>query len=74
MQRGDRIYFYTDGLIEALDGTESMLGWDGLVDVIRLATKPDLPETLDGIMEGVKAFSCSEPFRDDVLIIGFEVG
>jgi serine phosphatase RsbU (regulator of sigma subunit) len=73
MERGDRIYFYTDGLIETKDSNESILGWDGLIDVVRLATKPGLPETLDRIMEGVTSFSGSAPFRDDVLIIGFEV-
>ncbi|MFW6107887.1 MAG: PP2C family protein-serine/threonine phosphatase, partial [bacterium] len=32
---GDRIVFYTDGIIEANDGRGNMLGVDGLLDILR---------------------------------------
>ena len=71
--RGDRVFFYTDGLPEMMNPGGELLGFDRLLDVIRRSRQDDLTATLDEIMADVNRFRDTSPLTDDTVIIGIEI-
>jgi sigma-B regulation protein RsbU (phosphoserine phosphatase) len=68
---GDRLYFYTDGVIEALDASEQEFGYDRLVaEVVRQRDRP-LRAGLDTIADLVRDWSGGQ-LRDDVSLLAAE--
>jgi sigma-B regulation protein RsbU (phosphoserine phosphatase) len=68
---GDRLYFYTDGVIEALDAAEQEFGYPRLVaEIERLRTVP-LRVGLDRLAEIVRNWS-GDRLRDDVSLLAVE--
>ena len=68
---GDRLYFYTDGVIEALDAAECDFGYARLLDeIVRHRDRP-LREGLDLIAEAVRDWSGGH-VRDDVSLLAIE--
>ena len=68
---GDRLYFYTDGVIEALDAAEQEFGYARLVDeIVRHRDRP-LREGLDLIADAVRDWSGGH-LRDDVSLLAVE--
>jgi len=68
---GDRLYFYTDGVIEALDEAEQEFGYPRLVaEIDRLRTVP-LREGLDQLANIVRNWSGGQ-LRDDVSLLAVE--
>ena len=68
---GDRLYFYTDGAIEALDSSEEEFGQLRLLDSI--ARRRDLPlrAGLDAVAADVRAW-CGGRLKDDVSLLAVE--
>ena len=74
LRKGDRIFLFTDGITETEDGNKGMIGYEeGLLDIFRKAHRPDLPATLDGIIDEINLFRGEVPINDDIVIIGIEV-
>jgi len=69
LKKGDRLYLFTDGLVEAMDNNRKMLNSDGLVAIIREKSTDDLEETIDGVLNSVLAYTNGKKFDDDVLFI-----
>jgi sigma-B regulation protein RsbU (phosphoserine phosphatase) len=71
LEPGARLYFYTDGAIEALDGDEAEFGPSRLLDAI--ARRRDLPlrAGLDEVAAEVRAW-CGGRLRDDVSLLAVE--
>jgi sigma-B regulation protein RsbU (phosphoserine phosphatase) len=69
---GDRVYLYTDGIIEARNQSRAMLELEGLETIIARTGDLSLRDSLDFIIEEVRKFRESEPVEDDLVIIGFE--
>lgn len=65
---GDRLLFYTDGLIETTDSAGNMLGTAGLTDMARFTCAGTLLDTADCILERTAAF-CEGPPHDDMTLI-----
>ncbi len=70
---GDRIYLYTDGIIETRNDRGVMIEPEGLRDIIARSGSMSLKESLDYIMDEADRFRGSIPVQDDIVIIGFEV-
>ncbi len=73
MQKGDRLYLYTDGLPEALDADDKLAGYDAVTSIIESGIGESLEGTLDRILVEVNRLCGEEMPLDDLLIIGFEV-
>jgi sigma-B regulation protein RsbU (phosphoserine phosphatase) len=73
LERGDRIYLYTDGLVEARNEAGMIYGFDELPGLIQEVSRPVLAETLDAILGRINRFKGSMRFDDDVVLIGIEV-
>jgi sigma-B regulation protein RsbU (phosphoserine phosphatase) len=71
LQPGDRLYFYTDGVIEALDASEQEFGHARLVaELDRLRDRP-LRAGLDLVAAVVRDWSGGD-LRDDVSLLAVE--
>jgi sigma-B regulation protein RsbU (phosphoserine phosphatase) len=68
---GDRLYFYTDGVIEALDAGEVEFGLPRLLDTILGARGLPLRSGLEDIAARVKAW-CGGRLGDDVSLLAVE--
>jgi sigma-B regulation protein RsbU (phosphoserine phosphatase) len=73
LEPGDRIYLYTDGIIEARNEKQDMLEPEGLIGLVRRGGEMGLSESLDFILEETARFRGSGQAEDDIVIIGFEV-
>ena len=73
LEPGDRLYFYTDGVIEASNGAEVEFGLDRLfADVVRYRDRP-LRAGLDLIAADVRDW-CGGGLKDDVSLLAVERG
>ncbi|MCL4812810.1 MAG: SpoIIE family protein phosphatase [Vicinamibacteraceae bacterium] len=73
MEPGDRIYFYTDGVIEALDSSEEEFGHARLMTEIERHRELPLPSGLDRVAGAVREWSGGS-LRDDVTLLVIERG
>jgi len=68
---GDRLYFYTDGVIEARNAAEEEYGIDRLRSEIDRFRDLPLRTGLDAIAQRVRDW-CGGPLRDDLSLLGVE--
>jgi PAS domain S-box-containing protein len=69
---GDRLVFYTDGLIEVFNRSEDMLGVEGLEKIVLQSATRALPEMKQAILDGVAAWRHGT-MADDVSLVIVEV-
>jgi sigma-B regulation protein RsbU (phosphoserine phosphatase) len=71
LEPGDRLYFYTDGAIEALNAAEDDFGADRLLgEIARWRDRP-LREGLDRLAGAIRGW-CGDRLRDDVSLLAVE--
>ncbi len=73
VQKGDRIFLYTDGLPETRNAHNQIFGFAEIPSLIRRAHRDDLAETLDAVLAELNSFRGHVNLDDDVVIIGIEV-
>ncbi len=71
LRPGDRLYFYTDGVIEALDAAEQEFGVARLIEEIGRHRGRPLRAGLDLIADAVRRWS-DGPLRDDMSLLAVE--
>jgi PAS domain S-box-containing protein len=69
---GDRVYLYTDGLLEVLDDKEELFGLDRLAQVLKRSRKDTLRESIETVMAELEKWGQTAAFDDDVSILAFE--
>ena len=73
LKRGDRLYLYTDGLVEAEDAQGVEFGLERLTGLLTsLRTRP-LDPSLDRVLKEVDAWTGPAPLIDDASILAIEV-
>ena len=71
---GDRVIFYTDGVIETKNKKGAMLGTKGLCEIAeRCAGAQDVDKTVSDILDEIYRFSSGMEFEDDVTILCVEM-
>lgn len=70
---GERIYLYTDGIIEARRRAGEMLDVEGLLAIVESTGGMELGESLDMIVTEVGRYRGASRREDDMVLIGFEV-
>jgi sigma-B regulation protein RsbU (phosphoserine phosphatase) len=73
LHKGDRIYFYTDGVAETRNSGNEIVGFQNVAEIVRRATSDSLAETLDNIIDLLNQFRGDVSFDDDIIVIGVEV-
>lgn len=71
LEPGDRLYFYTDGVIEALNAADQDFGQVRLLSEIARLRHLDLRDSLDRLAAEVRSW-CGGHLRDDVTLLGIE--
>lgn len=69
MGDGDRVVFYTDGVVEAVNEAGEMFGFDRLLEAVSRAGKGDAGAVLDVLKNEVDSFVGKAPQHDDITII-----
>ena len=76
LEAGDRVVFYSDGIIEATNRSGEMFGYERTAEIVRQGCEDDLsPEALlERIIETVQAFTGHAPATDDMTCLVLAVG
>ncbi|MEJ2656565.1 MAG: PP2C family protein-serine/threonine phosphatase, partial [Desulfobacterales bacterium] len=70
---GDKIVFYTDGIVEAMNKKEEMYGFERLLDVVQGADHMDADSLLSEIISRVNVFAGGAEQHDDITVIVLSV-
>lgn len=70
--KGDRLIFYTDGLVEVFNSLDDMLGIEGLEALILESAERPIRELKQAILDGVTTWRHG-PLSDDVSLVIVEV-
>ena len=70
---GDRLYLYSDGIIEAKDALEQAFGTRGLADFLDEGRATPLDGTVTDLLGAVERWSGTDRLDDDVSILALEV-
>jgi sigma-B regulation protein RsbU (phosphoserine phosphatase) len=66
---GDRVVFYTDGVVEVSDENRAMLGQEGLREIVARYGGNSPEDLIAEILKSIAAYNAEESFRDDVLLM-----
>ncbi|NCX99319.1 MAG: fused response regulator/phosphatase [Planctomycetia bacterium] len=69
---GDRLYFYSDGVPEAMDKDRQPLGEQPMADLLTASRAGPLDESVSGLLARVEEWCRPEGPLDDVSILGVE--
>jgi serine phosphatase RsbU (regulator of sigma subunit) len=69
---GDVIFFFTDGLYEAISSSGEEFGLERLREIIGQRRGQPAEEILDGIIHAAEDFVGHRPFEDDVCLVSLE--
>ncbi|MCJ7681279.1 MAG: PP2C family protein-serine/threonine phosphatase, partial [Candidatus Aminicenantes bacterium] len=71
---GDKVVFYTDGIVEAMNEQEEMFGFDRLLEVVQGAKSMTAESLLKEILDKVNEFVGGAAQHDDLTVIVVSVG
>jgi phosphoserine phosphatase RsbU/P len=69
LNRGDELILFTDGITEAMNAKEELLGITGLEEIITNLSNPNPEETAKGILAAVHKFAEGSTHKDDITIL-----
>jgi PAS domain S-box-containing protein len=69
---GDRLYLFSDGLIDVFDENEEPFGLDRLKETLEDLRETPLTKVVPSVIDKVGDWGSNAPFEDDVSIIAFE--
>ena len=73
LEPGDRLYFYSDGITEAVNSQGVMLQAEGLIRLIEGNQAASLNDALASCVEEFKRWCDSAPFTDDISLLALEI-
>ena len=73
LEKGDKLFLYTDGVPEATDSGNCMYTLDRMVDTLNQYKEGTPQEILEGIQQSVKAFIGDTPPFDDMTMLCLEL-
>ena len=72
MQRYDRFYTYTDGILEAANSGDEEFGSERLIDCLRQHSHRPLQEGIDAVYAAASMHTNKGIQQDDITLLGFE--
>ena len=73
LKKGDRVFFYTDGIYESQNKKEEQYGMDRFRAFIQNKTGEDIQQVLNLIFEDVVNFMGNQQFDDDLTLVGLHI-
>lgn len=71
---GDRLFLFTDGLMEIKNHDEELLGLDGLHEIIiKSGEKNNIQHMVSYIVEEAKVYNKGREYEDDITLLCFEM-
>ena len=72
LESGDRVLFYSDGVVEAMNESDAEFGLDRLITSWRLTQSRPLTDSLTALVDQVRDWSGGQP-QDDISMIALAV-
>ena len=69
LQPGDRLYLYSDGLVEEVNGEDEEFGAERVREAMVEGQSAGLSASIDGLMQSLWAWHGEEHLKDDVSIV-----
>ena len=69
MEKGDKLFVYTDGVPEATNAEDAFFGTDRMIEALRSGESHTPSEILDSVASAVHAFVGSAPQFDDLTML-----
>lgn len=69
LDKGDVLFLYTDGVPEATDSSQQMLGTDGMLNLLNSSACDNMQNLLHDVAEGIAVFTGNEPQFDDITMM-----
>jgi serine phosphatase RsbU (regulator of sigma subunit) len=66
---GDRLLFYTDGIVEAMNKQEEIFGFERLLEVVQRSKSMDADSLLKDVLKQVNQFTGGASQHDDLTVI-----
>jgi sigma-B regulation protein RsbU (phosphoserine phosphatase) len=73
LERGDRLFLYTDGIVELADPTGAQFGEQRLYDAVYAARRLPLDAACEQLLETALAFGAGCEPQDDITLLALEV-
>ena len=73
LEPGDRLFFYTDGVVEAMNANREIFGFDRVLEIVQKERASGADVLLRKILEQVKEFAGSAIQHDDITVISVSV-
>ncbi len=73
LKKGDKIFLYTDGVVEAQNESQEFYNSARLVDVVQASYKGEVKDVVKAIREDIDVFVDGAEQFDDITIFGLEV-
>ena len=73
LMAGDKVVFYTDGIVEAMNPQNEMFGFERLLEVVQASSTSSAEAMLQEIIDEVTDFSSGAPQHDDLTVIVLNV-
>ena len=73
LSSGDRVVFYTDGVVEAMNRQGQMYGFERLINMVKECACLPSMDVIDRIVGDVRIFRGGEPQQDDITLIVIDV-
>lgn len=73
INKGDRLFLYTDGVIETPDPQGTLFGRQRLLDVLREANGSSLRDTKNAVLDALRAHARCNLAHDDVTLLAIDV-
>ncbi len=74
LQPGDRMYLFSDGMLEEMNASREQFGQDRLYAAVEAVRHLELSEGLPHIVQSLRDWSGRTAFSDDVTLLGVERG
>ncbi len=72
LQPGDRIHFFSDGVIEAMDAQQEIIGYDRLATAMGALVGKPVAQAQEGLVQALERWRGGLPPTDDVSIVTIE--
>ena len=71
LEKGDRLFVYTDGVTEATDTHRELFGEERLLEAMKKTEAMNAPETLKSVRAAIDAFVGEAEQFDDITMLDF---
>jgi len=73
LEKGDKIIFYTDGMVDAMNNNYEAYGFDRLSESIKINSECKPAEMIEVLIHSMQSFSGDSNFQDDVTVVILEI-